>query len=239
MKNKKTVIEVKNLKKQYISKENNITVFENISFSLDKSDFVSLMGPSGIGKSTLLNILGTLDKPNAGEVYYNGRNPFEMSEMEKARFRNKEIGFVFQFHHLLPEFTALENVMLPAIVYQKKNKYIQKRAKKLLDDVGLSHRITHKPSEMSGGERQRVAVARSIINNPDVILADEPSGNLDLHNSKKLINLLMQLNQEYESIFIIATHNPEIAKNTDKILLMEDGNLSIKEQKDVKIKYLE
>lgn len=229
MKNENIVLEIKNLKKQYRSKESTITVFKSINFSLQQGDFVSLMGPSGIGKSTLLNILGTLDKPDDGEVFYNGRNPFNLSEKEKARFRNEEIGFVFQFHHLLPEFTALENVMMPAIVYAQKNNDVEKRALQLLDSVGLSHRITHKPSEMSGGERQRVAVARSLINNPDVVLADEPSGNLDLQNSRKLIDLLLKLNKEYGNTFIIATHNPDIAMKTDKILFMEENRLTIKE----------
>jgi lipoprotein-releasing system ATP-binding protein len=187
------------------------------------------MGPSGIGKSTLLNILGTLDRPDKGEVLYNGYNPFELSEKEKARFRNEEIGFVFQFHHLLPEFTALENVMMPAIVYRQKDNDVEKRARELLENVGLTHRIGHKPSEMSGGERQRVAVARSLINNPDVILADEPSGNLDLQNSKNLVDLLLQLNQEYGNTFIIATHNPDIAQKTEKVLIMEENQLTIKE----------
>ena len=186
------------------------------------------MGPSGIGKSTLLNILGTLDKPDAGDVLYNNENPFNLSNREKARFRNEQIGFVFQFHHLLPEFTALENVLMPAIVYKSRENKIEKRARELLDSVGMSHRMTHKPSEMSGGERQRVAVARALINNPDVILADEPSGNLDLKNSKNLVDLLLQLNKDFGNTFIIATHNPDIAGRTEKILNMEDKNLSIK-----------
>lgn len=229
MKNDQIVLEVKNLKKEYKSKENNVIVFDDINFYLNKGDFVSLMGPSGIGKSTLLNILGTLDRPDKGEVLYNGYNPFELSEKEKARFRNEEIGFVFQFHHLLPEFTALENVMMPAIVYRQKDNNVEKRARELLENVGLTHRIGHKPSEMSGGERQRVAVARSLINNPDVILADEPSGNLDLQNSKNLVDLLLQLNQEYGNTFIIATHNPDIAQKTEKVLIMEENQLTIKE----------
>jgi lipoprotein releasing system ATP-binding protein len=229
MKNDQIVLEVKNLKKEYKSKENNVIVFDDINFYLNKGDFVSLMGPSGIGKSTLLNILGTLDRPDKGEVLYNGRNPFQLSEKEKARFRNEEIGFVFQFHHLLPEFTALENVMMPAIVYRQRDNSVEKRARELLENVGLTHRIGHKPSEMSGGERQRVAVARSLINNPDVILADEPSGNLDLQNSKNLVDLLLQLNQEYGNTFIIATHNPDIAQKTEKVLIMEENQLTIKE----------
>jgi len=228
---KSKVLEISNLKKEYTSKESKITVFENISFSLDKGDFVSLMGPSGIGKSTLLNILGTLDRPDFGEVLYNGKNPFKLTNQEKARFRNEEIGFVFQFHHLLPEFTALENVLMPAIVYKKKSNNIDKRGKELLDAVGMSHRMTHKPSEMSGGERQRVAVARALINNPDVILADEPSGNLDLKNSKNLVDLLLKLNEEFGNTFIIATHNPEISEKTQKVLYMEDNKLTIKENR--------
>ena len=228
MKNNKIVLEVKNLKKQYTSNESKITVFDNINFTLNQGDFVSLMGPSGIGKSTLLNILGTLDKPDNGNIFYNSKDPFEFSEKEKARFRNEDIGFVFQFHHLLPEFTAFENVLMPAIVYQKKSNNVEKRAKELLDSVGLSHRMGHKPSEMSGGERQRVAVARSLINNPDVILADEPSGNLDLKNSKNLVDLLLKLNKEYGNTFIIATHNPEIAARTEKVLYMEEDNITIK-----------
>ncbi len=225
MKNK--ILEVKNLKKQYDNKQSPITVFENINFSLEKGELVSLMGPSGIGKSTLLNILGTLDRPNAGEVFYDGKNPFYLTNREKARFRNEKIGFVFQFHHLLPEFTALENILMPAIVYKQKSYNIQQKAEQLLESVGMSHRKEHKPSEMSGGERQRIAVARSLINNPEVILADEPSGNLDLQNSKNLVDLLIRLNQDYGSTFIIATHNPEIAKQTEKTLFMENKKLVI------------
>ncbi len=227
MKNNTKVLEVKNLKKQYFSKENNITVFENISFVLNRGDFVALMGPSGIGKSTLLNILGTLDKPDAGEVFYNGIDPFALSNVEKARFRNEAIGFVFQFHHLLPEFTALENVLLPSMVYKNKSDDTEDRAREILEKVGMAHRMTHKPSEMSGGERQRIAVARALINNPKVILADEPSGNLDLKNSKNLVDLLLKLNEDFGNTFIIATHNPEIAQRTEKVLHMEDKHLSI------------
>ncbi len=227
MKNDNLVLEVKNLKKQYFSKESQITVFENISFSLNQGDFVTLMGPSGIGKSTLLNILGTLDRPDAGEIFYNGVNPFDLSNAEKARFRNEEIGFVFQFHHLLSEFTALENVLLPSMVYKNKSDDSEDRAKEILEKVGMGHRMTHKPSEMSGGERQRIAVARALINNPKVILADEPSGNLDLKNSKNLVDLLLKLNQDFGNTFIIATHNPEIAQRTEKVLRMDERKLSI------------
>ena len=215
---KNEILKIKNLSKSYHSQGEDITVLSDLSFSVNRGEILAIMGPSGVGKSTLLNLIGTIDKPDEGEVFFNGKNPFLLSDSEMAKFRNKNIGFVFQFHHLLPEFTALENVYLPSIIYEdSKNKKIEK-ARQMLDRVGLTPRLNHKPSQLSGGERQRVAVARALINNPYVILGDEPSGNLDLDNSKRLIDLLFELNDRYGNTFILATHNPNIAERCHRTI---------------------
>ena len=220
MKNRKNraMIEVKNLSKIYYNQSNPIEVISGLSFQVEKGEILAIMGPSGVGKSTLLNLIGTIDKPNDGEILFNGDNPFLLSDNEMARFRNKNIGFIFQFHHLLPEFTALENVYLPSIIYDNSKKEKIEKAKEMLDRVGLTPRLEHKPNQLSGGERQRVAVARALINNPYVILGDEPSGNLDVDNSKMLIDLLFELNVKYGNTFILATHNPKIAKRCDRTI---------------------
>ncbi len=227
MKNDTSIIlKVNNLSKKYINDSNDITVFENIDFSINEGEIVSLMGPSGIGKSTLLNILGTLTKPDTGNIIYDNVDPFTLSDKKLAKFRNEKIGFVFQFHHLLPEFSALENVYMPSIIYKPFTNKIKNEALEILKSVGLEHRINHRPSELSGGERQRVAIARAMINNPKVILADEPSGNLDVDNSQKLVDLLLELSQISKRTFIIATHNPSIAKRTDRILYMDGKKIT-------------
>ncbi len=215
------ILKVDNVSKSYWNEGNEIKVLQNVSFSVNKGEIIAIMGPSGIGKSTLLNLLGTLDIPDSGNIYYNEKNPFEMKEKEIAKFRNTSIGFVFQFHHLLPEFTALENVIIPSVIYQKRTKEAFDKGRSILEKVGLLERISHRPSALSGGERQRVAVARSLINNPLVVLADEPSGNLDLENSNKLIELIIDINKEFNRTFIIATHNHSIAKKMDKVLYLD------------------
>ncbi|HMA61818.1 MAG TPA: ABC transporter ATP-binding protein [bacterium] len=212
------ILKIKNLSKSYHSQGEDITVLSELSFSVNRGEILAIMGPSGVGKSTLLNLIGTIDKPDAGEVFFNGNNPFLLSDSEMAKFRNKNIGFVFQFHHLLPEFTALENVYLPSIIYEDSKEEKIEKARQMLDRVGLTPRLHHKPSQLSGGERQRVAVARALINNPYVILGDEPSGNLDLDNSKKLIDLLFELNDKYGTTFILATHNPKIAERCHRTI---------------------
>ncbi len=217
------ILNVHNLSKSYHNDGIEVPVLKDISFSVNSGEVITIMGPSGIGKSTLLNLIGTLDYPDSGEISYNGINPFSLTEKEIARFRNKTIGFVFQFHHLLPEFTALENVMIPSIIYRYDPENAKKSSIKMLERVGLGHRINHRPSALSGGERQRVAVARALINEPLVVLADEPSGNLDTHNSDLLINLILELNRQFGRTFIIATHNSGIASKSHKVLYLSDG----------------
>ncbi|MBL7067477.1 MAG: ABC transporter ATP-binding protein [Candidatus Marinimicrobia bacterium] len=216
------MLNVHNLSKSYHNDGIEVPVLKDISFSVNPGEVITIMGPSGIGKSTLLNLIGTLDYPDSGEISYNGINPFSLTEKEIARFRNKTIGFVFQFHHLLPEFTALENVMIPSIIYRNDPENAKKSSIEILERVGLGHRINHRPSALSGGERQRVAVARALINEPLVVLADEPSGNLDTHNSDLLINLILDLNRQFGRTFIIATHNSGIASKSHKVLYLSD-----------------
>ncbi len=216
------ILNVHNLSKSYHNDGIEVPVLKDISFSVNPGEVITIMGPSGIGKSTLLNLIGTLDYPDSGEISYNGVNPFSLTEKEIARFRNKTIGFVFQFHHLLPEFTALENVMIPSIIYRYDPENAKKSSIEMLERVGLGHRIHHRPSALSGGERQRVAVARALINEPLVVLADEPSGNLDTHNSDLLINLILELNRQFGRTFIIATHNSGIASKSHKVLYLSD-----------------
>jgi len=203
----------------------NTEILKGISLKIKASEIVSLVGPSGAGKSTLLSILGTLDKPTTGKVIIDDEDISKLSERKLAEFRNLNIGFVFQFHHLLPEFTALENVFIPALIKGEKLKEAENRAKKLLDRVGLSHRYHHKPSELSGGEQQRVAIARSLINHPKVVFADEPTGNLDSHNAEALHQLFFELRQEFQQTFVIVTHNEHLAQLTDRIIHIVDGKI--------------
>ena len=187
---------------------------------------LAMIGASGAGKSTLLHILGTLDRPTSGTVLYEGQDVFRLSETELATFRNRRIGFVFQFHHLLPEFTALENTYLPALMQKRPKSEMLEDATALLTEVGLEHRLHHKPGELSGGEQQRVAVARALIQNPDLVLADEPTGNLDTHTSETLFELLRALNQKRGTAFIIVTHNEHLSKQTDRLIHMVDGQIA-------------
>ena len=184
---------------------------------------MAIIGASGAGKSTLLHILGTLDRPTKGEVLFEGKNMFKVSETALASFRNRRIGFVFQFHHLLPEFTALENVYLPALIEKIPKHTAIESAKSLLSEVGLSHRLHHKPGELSGGEQQRVAVARALIRRPDLVLADEPTGNLDTHTGDELFELLRKLNETLGTAFIIVTHNEKLSHQTDRLIHLQDG----------------
>jgi lipoprotein-releasing system ATP-binding protein len=202
-----------------------LKVLKGIDLSVEEKEIVSIVGSSGAGKSTLLHILGTLDKPDSGSVFYDEKPVTEMNEESLAAFRNKTIGFVFQFHHLLPEFTALENVCIPAFIGRVSRKEAEKQAKKLLAIMNLSDRMTHKPSALSGGEQQRVAVARALINHPRIVLADEPSGNLDSAAAKELHQLFFRLRDEIGQTFIIVTHNQELAKMADRIITMKDGKI--------------
>lgn len=200
-----------------------LQVLKGIDFSAEKSEVVAIMGTSGAGKSTLLQILGTLSTPDSGSVLIDGTDVFSLSGKALAEFRNKKIGFVFQFHHLLPEFTAIENVMIPAFIASRSRKDAGTAAKALLEDLGLGERLNHKPSELSGGEQQRVAIARALINNPSVIFADEPSGNLDTKTKEEIHRLFFDLRDKYGQTIIIVTHDPSLAAMSDRSLFMRDG----------------
>jgi lipoprotein-releasing system ATP-binding protein len=201
----------------------NLKVLKGINLTIEKGEVISIVGPSGAGKSTFLQILGTLSRPDNGEILIDDASVFNFGSDKIAGFRNKHIGFVFQFHHLLPEFTALENVCIPGYIAKNSKPQVIERAKELLAFLNLSDRLTHKPSELSGGEQQRVAVARALINNPDIILADEPSGNLDTHNKTELHKLFFKLRDEFGQTIIIVTHDDSLAGMSDRKLTMIDG----------------
>lgn len=200
-----------------------LTVLKEVSLEVPKGEVVAIVGSSGAGKSTLLHILGTLTTADSGSYYIGDKNVFALNAKELAAFRNEEIGFIFQFHHLLPEFTALENVCIPAFLSNKPKRQAEERAKELLDFLGLADRSQHKPAQLSGGEQQRVAVARALMNEPSIIMADEPSGNLDTKNSEDLHKLFFKLRDTYEQTFIIVTHNESLANMADRKLVMSDG----------------
>ncbi|MCD6017101.1 MAG: lipoprotein-releasing system ATP-binding protein LolD [Bacteroidetes bacterium] len=209
----------KNIKKQYGSLE----VLKGVDLHIQASEVVSIVGSSGAGKTTLLTILGTLDRPTSGEILFNNVNITSLNEKKLAAFRNQHIGFVFQFHHLLPEFTALENICIPAFINKTSKKEAELKAYELLDLLGLKQRADHKPSELSGGEQQRVAVARALVNNPKVIFADEPSGNLDSENAHNLHQLFFKLRDELKQTIVVVTHNETLANMADRKLIMKDG----------------
>ena len=203
-----------------------LQVLNGVSLQVQKGEIISIVGASGAGKSTLLHIIGTLDRPDSGSVTLDGENIFAKKDKALASFRNAKLGFIFQFHHLLPEFTALENVCIPAFIAGKKTSEAEKRAKELLSLLKLQHRIDHKPSELSGGEQQRVAVARALMNNPAIVMADEPSGNLDSDNAKDLHRLFFDLRDQLGQTFIIVTHNEELAEMADRKIVMKDGKIN-------------
>jgi lipoprotein-releasing system ATP-binding protein len=213
------LIKAENIKKSF----GNLEVLKGINLDIPKGKIYSIVGASGAGKTTLLQILGTLSKPDSGNIYFNDKNISAFSEKQLAAFRNKEIGFVFQFHHLLPEFTALENVCIPAFIAKKSKAEAEKKAKELIEYLGLSDRMEHKPAELSGGEKQRVAMARALINNPSVVMADEPSGNLDSANRNELHELLFKLRDDLGQTFIIVTHDDNFAAQSDRIIHIKDG----------------
>lgn len=200
-------------------------VLKSVDLSVKASEIVSIVGSSGAGKSTLLHILGTLDKPDKGELWLKGERIDTLKGSSLARYRNRHIGFIFQFHHLLPEFDALENVCIPGWIARASKKETIQRAKELLDSLGLSHRMNHKPGELSGGEQQRVAVARALINKPDIIMADEPSGNLDSANARDLHHLFFRLRDQFGQTFLIVTHNEDLAAMSDRVVHMKDGKI--------------
>lgn len=216
------MIEANNIYKSF----GNVDVIKGIDIHIDKGEIVTIIGASGAGKSTLLQIIGTLEKADKGDVFINGQNVNKLGQKALAAFRNKNIGFVFQFHHLLPEFTALENICIPAFIAGESKSNALSKATKLLDYLNLMERANHKPSMLSGGEQQRVAVARALINNPSVILADEPSGNLDSQNAKELHELFFKLREQTGQTFVIVTHNPELAQMADRTLTIKDGKIN-------------
>ena len=215
------MIRAKDIYKNY----DHLEVLKGVNLNVEKGEIVSIVGKSGAGKSTLLHILGTLDEPSSGSITINGKDTSNMSKKELSNFRNQEIGFIFQFHHLLPEFTALENVCIPAYIQNAEEKSTVARAKKLLEYLGLGERLTHRPGELSGGEQQRVAVARALINEPAVVFADEPTGNLDTASSEDLHKLLFQLRNDFQYTFVIVTHNPDLADMSDRKLTIADGQI--------------
>lgn len=218
------MIEVQDLKKSFITEAGELQVLKGIDLSIKEREIVGIVGASGVGKSTLLHLLGALDRPTSGKVFYNGTDIFSLDEDSLASFRNNTIGLVFQFHHLLPEFTAIENVMMPGLINKGSSyKEIIKKAERLLDEMGLSERKRHRPGELSGGEQQRVAVARALILEPKVVLADEPTGNLDTATGEELFNLLINLNKQKRITFVIVTHNETLSKQCHRVLEMVDG----------------
>lgn len=217
------LIELKGIKKGYqITKANRLNVLKGFDLNIYKSEIAAIVGKSGAGKSTLLHILGTLDRPDEGKMLFEDTDVFTLNDKEIASFRANDIGFIFQFHHLLPEFTALENVTIASRIA---GNYDETKAKDLLNEVGLSDRIHHKPSELSGGEAQRVAIARALVNSPKIILADEPTGNLDTENADSVIELIFNLREKFKQTFVIVTHNEEFALKCDRIIKMVDGKI--------------
>lgn len=223
---KKIVLELKNICKNYSTKTETLEIIKNLNLKIEEGDFISILGQSGSGKTTLLNLIGLLDSPTSGEIYIDNEI-ISVNSSNIDSVRNKKIGFVFQFHYLLPEFTALENVMIPALTqdYSQK-KEIEKRAFELLKEVGVDHRAHHKPTELSGGEKQRVAIARALINNPKILLLDEPTGNLDNETSEKIFNIFKQINNKKRQTIITVTHSRELAEISNKKLFLKKGILS-------------
>jgi lipoprotein-releasing system ATP-binding protein len=224
------IVETFKIEKHYQSGPETLRVLKGIDLKIREGEILVIMGPSGVGKSTLLHILGTLDKPTSGKLLIDGQETSILKEMEISQFRNKNIGFVFQFHYLLPEFNALENILIPCMISDKNWKDKIGRAEKLLGEVGLSQRIHHRPSQLSGGELQRTAVARALMNGPKLILADEPTGNLDSQNSHALFDLILNLNEKYKQTFVIVTHNEMFASQSHRVIHLLDGKIESEKQ---------
>ena len=219
------LIRVVDLYKSYYDGLTELPVLKGVDLAVKKAEIVAVVGASGVGKSTLLHLLGGLDRPSEGTIFYEGEDIFALNDPELDRFRNEEIGFVFQFHYLLPEFTALENVAMAGLIARQESSVAHNRAKELLDYVGLGERLEHRPSELSGGERQRVAIARALVNQPRVVLADEPTGNLDQKTSEAVHDLLWTLNDQFNQTFIIVTHNQTLAQRADRLIQLVDGEV--------------
>lgn len=220
------VLECRNLSKTFIDGKNALNVLHKINLQLEQGAQVAIMGRSGSGKSTLLQLLGGLDSPTTGQVIVNGKDILALSETARAKWRNKTIGFIYQMHHLLPEFTALENIALPMLIGQRSTKKVLDQAKHLIRAVGLQDRSGHRPAQMSGGERQRIAIARSLAMRPDIVLADEPTGNLDAESAELALNLMQNLNREHGTTFVVVTHDPDLAARMDCTYHLQDGALS-------------
>ena len=219
------LLECQNINKFYQEGENQTQVLKGVSFAMKPQELVAIVGSSGSGKSTLLHTLGGLDQPSSGEVFIKGQSLQKASESELAKLRNQNLGFVYQFHHLMADFTALENVMMPMLIGRQNKTEAKDRAEKMLSAVGLSHRVSHRPSALSGGERQRVAIARALVNNPSLVLADEPTGNLDHKTTESIFELIQQLNQEENIAFLLVTHDLSLAEKLNRRLIMQDGVL--------------
>ncbi|MFQ5989106.1 MAG: ABC transporter ATP-binding protein [Candidatus Methylomirabilales bacterium] len=219
------LLRVRDLRKSFRMGGEELRILKGVNLTVRRGEFLAIVGPSGVGKSTLLHILGGLDRPTAGEVYYNGVEVSQLPEGELAAFRNQTVGFVFQFHHLLPEFTAVENTMMPALIGRQSLASAQEAASGILQRVGLAERFTHRPGELSGGEQQRVAIARALVLSPNVLLADEPTGNLDSKTGEAIFELLREFNREQGLTVILVTHNEPFARRTDRLLRMADGQL--------------
>ena len=217
------LLECQNINKFYQEGENQTQVLKGVSFAMKPQELVAIVGSSGSGKSTLLHTLGGLDQPSSGEVFIKGQSLQKASESELAKLRNQNLGFVYQFHHLMADFTALENVMMPMLIGRQNKTEAKDRAEKILSAVGLSHRITHRPSALSGGERQRVAIARALVNNPALVLADEPTGNLDHKTTESIFELIQTLNAEQNIAFLLVTHDMSLAQKLSRCLTMQDG----------------
>ena len=221
------MIEVIHLHKSFQTAGGMLDILTGINLTIQQGEMMAIVGASGVGKSTFLHILGALDRPSSGKVLFKGADLFQNNEESLARFRNENVGFVFQFHHLLPEFTALENVMMPGLIYQGKSRQLGVYAKELLDRVGLSERINHQPGKLSGGEQQRVAVARALLLRPQLVLADEPTGNLDRQSSDSLFALLQELNRQEGITFVMVTHNEKLALQMDRVVKIADGRVEL------------
>ena len=233
--NSEKILKLENVNKVYKSDGESIHIIQDLSMDIGQGELVSIIGKSGSGKSTLLNLIGILDSPDSGTISFMGKDISKYNEKERNNFRNSSLGFVFQFHYLLPEFSAIENVMLPAMLKSNNKSELEKRAKEILDSVELSHRINHRPCNMSGGEKQRVAIARAMMNSPKIILADEPTGNLDEETSDNINNMLIKINKELGQTIVVVTHSSELASITDRRLLLRKGKIEevyINEKKD-------
>ncbi|MBD5264851.1 MAG: ABC transporter ATP-binding protein [Bacteroides sp.] len=215
------MIEIHNVTKSY----GPLTVLHNVSLSIPEGEIMAIVGPSGAGKTTLLQIAGSLDRPDSGKVIFNGTDIFTLKDRQLSEFRNRNIGFVFQFHQLLPEFSALENVALPAIIAGRSHKEADEEARHLLEELGMGHRLSHKPAELSGGEKQRTAIARALINHPEVVFADEPTGSLDSHNREEIQEIILRLRREKRQTFVVVTHDRDMASIADRVVEMADGKI--------------